>query len=197
MRERELQAGSLSRRSAVLGAALTIAPGLATRTRAGDAAATPDPTEMRPQVGDHFVLLETDKPNAPVRVEDLELGGPQVQAYPASPQGIVRDGSRLNLVLLSRVGDDGLSDETRARSADGVVAYSGVCTHQGCPVNMWEAQKKAFVCSCHQSTYDPRQDAAILFGPAPRPLPALPLKSENGVLLVAGDFTSRIGPTKS
>ena len=48
----------------------------------------------------------------PVHVDDLELGGPQVQAYPADPKGLVRDGSRLNLLILVRVGSDGLSDET-------------------------------------------------------------------------------------
>ena len=87
-------------------------------------------------------------------------------------------------MIVVRIGDNGLDDETRARSADGVVAYSGVCTHQGCPVNMWSRDRKAFVCSCHGSIYDPRDDAAVLFGPAPRPLAALPLKSDNGLLIV-------------
>ncbi len=91
------------------------------------------------------------------------------------------------------VGSDGLNDETRARSADGVVAYSGVCTHQGCPVNMWSKDKNAMVCSCHGSTYDPKNSAEVIFGPAPRPLPALPLKSENGLLTVAGGFVGRVG----
>jgi Rieske Fe-S protein len=148
---------------------------------------------MRPQVGDHLVFLDEPKAGAPAHVDDLELGGPQVQAYPADPKGLVRDGSRLNLVILARVGNDGLSDETRARSADGVVAYSGVCTHQGCPVNMWSPDRKAFVCSCHGSIYNPKDGAEVLFGPAPRHLAALPLKSDNGLLIVAGGFTSRVG----
>jgi Rieske Fe-S protein len=182
-------------RRAVLKAALGLAPWLTWRTTQARADDAPDPAEMRPQLGDHFVFLEGPLEGKPVHVEDLELGGPQVQAYPADPKGLVRDGSRLNLVLLARVGSEGLSDDTRARAADGVVAYSGVCTHQGCPVNMWEPDKKAFVCSCHGSTYDPREDATLLFGPAPRSLPALPIKSDNGLLLVAGNFTGRLGPT--
>ena len=49
------------------------------------------------------------------------------------------------------------------------------------------------VCSCHGSTYDPKNSATVIFGPAPRPLAGLPLKSENGLLIVAGGFTVRVG----
>jgi len=75
-----------------------------------------------------------------------------------------------------------------------VVAYSGVCTHQGCPVNMWSKDKKAMVCSCHGSTYDLKTSAEVIFGPAPQPLAGLPLKSDNGLLIVAGGFIGRVGP---
>jgi Rieske Fe-S protein len=77
--------------------------------------------------------------------------------------------------------------------AGGVVAYSGVCTHQACPVNMWADDRHTFVCSCHGSVYDPRNGAEVLDGPAPRHLAGLPLKSENGVVIVAGGFAGRVG----
>jgi len=96
-------------------------------------------------------------------------------------------------VLLVRVGDDGLDEETRKRSANGVVAYSAICTHQACPVNQWSKEKMAMVCSCHGSTYDPKNSAKVTFGPAPLPLAALPLKSDNGLLIVAAGFTGRVG----
>jgi Rieske Fe-S protein len=153
----------------------------------------PDETAKRPQPGDHLVFLTGPKKDQPARAEDLELGGTQLQAYPADPKGLVRDGSPLNLVLLVRVGDDGLDEETRKRSADGVVAYSAICTHQACPVNQWSTEKLAMVCSCHGSTYDPKNGAKVIFGPAPLPLAALPLKSDNGVLIVAGGFVGRVG----
>ena len=178
----------LCRRRAVLKGALALVPWLISPARAQD-----DPTSAPPQRGDRLVFLTGPKKGAPIRIEDLTLGGPQVQAYPADPNGVVRDGTRLNLVILVRVGSDGLSEETRERSADGVVAYSGVCTHQACPVNMWSSDLKAFVCSCHGSTYDPKNGAEVLAGPAPRHLAALPLKSENGLLTVAGGFTGRVG----
>jgi Rieske Fe-S protein len=183
----------LCRRRAVLKAALGLAPWLISPARAQEPAPPQDPASAPPQPGDHLVFLAGPKKGTPIRVDDLELGGPLAQAYPADPSGVVRDGTRFNLVMVVRIGSDGLSKETRERSADGVVAYSGVCTHQACPVNMWVAEVPAFVCSCHGSEYDPKNGAEVLAGPAPRPLPALPLKSENGLLTVAGGFTGRIG----
>jgi Rieske Fe-S protein len=152
-----------------------------------------DPTSAPPQPGDRLIFLSGSRKGEPARSGDLELGGPQAQVYPADSKGLLRSGTRLNLVILVRVGNDGLNVETRERSADGVVAYSGVCTHQACPVNMWSKDRQAMVCSCHGSTYDPKNAAEVLSGPAPRRLAALPLKSENGVLTVAGGFTGRVG----
>jgi len=152
-----------------------------------------DPTSARPQPGDRLVFLTGPKKGQAARSDDLKLGGSQAQAYPADPKGVVRDGSPLNLVVLVRVGSDGLDADTRARSADGVVAYSAICTHQACPVNQWSEEKKAMVCSCHASTYDPKNGAKVIFGPAPIALAALPLKSEGGLLIVAGGFTGRVG----
>ena len=92
----------------------------------GEAAKPPAPD-------DRFVFLTGPKKGQVVRAEDLALGGPQVQAYPMAPDGTVRSDSRLNLVILARFDPTALSDETRARAADGVVAYSAICTHQGAP----------------------------------------------------------------
>jgi rieske iron-sulfur protein len=179
-------------RRVLLGTALGVAPLWAARSRAEDQ----DPTEILPQVGDHFVYLTGDMEGKVVKSADLTVG-PQIQAYPADPSGRVRDGSRLNLIILARIDPAGASPETVAHSADGVVAYSGVCTHQGCPVNMWTTEHSAFYCSCHGSIYSPKNDAEVIGGPAPRALPALPLKVVDGVLLVAAPFTAAVGPEAS
>src|SRR5262249_56524564 len=120
-------------------------------------------------------------------------GGPQVQAYPAGPDGTVRSQSRLNLVILARFNPGELAEETRSRAADGVVAYSAICTHQGCPVNMWSKERNAMVCSCHASLFDPKNGAEVIDGPAPRPLAALGLKLKDGVVTVASTFSGRVG----
>ncbi len=185
---REQTSGPVCPRRAVLQAALALATGAVLPARAED-----DPTSAPPQPGDRLIYLVGPKKDQPARADDLELGGPQVQAYPADPKGLVRDGSPLNLVVLVRVGNDGLDEQTRKLSVDGVVAYSAICTHQACPVNQWSNEKKAMVCSCHGSTYDPKNSAKVIFGPAPLPLAGLPLRSENGLLIVAGGFNGPVG----
>jgi rieske iron-sulfur protein len=179
------------KRRTILGLALV--PLLAASARAaeeGEAAKPPAPD-------DRFVFLTGPKKGQLVRAEDLALGGPQVQAFPMAPDGTVRNDSRLNLVILARFDPAALTDETRARAADGVVAYSAICTHQGCPVNMWSKERNAFVCSCHASIFDPRNAAEVMFGPAPHPLAALGLKLNDGVVTVASTFSGRVGGTQN
>jgi Rieske Fe-S protein len=179
------------RRRDVLVLGLAATPALAGAARAEDDAIT-----MLPQPGDHFVHLTGPGKGQPVRAEDLALGGPQIQAYPAAPDGTVRSGSRLNLVILARFDPASLAESTRARAADGVVAYSAVCTHQACPVNQWSKDQEAFVCSCHGSVFDPKDAAEVLDGPAPRRLPALGLKIADGAVVVASGFTTHVGGTQ-
>jgi rieske iron-sulfur protein len=130
-----------------------------------------------------------------VLLDDLALGGPQIQAYPAAPNGTVRNASRLNLVVQARFDPAALANETRARAAEGAVAYSAICTHQNCPVSMWSKDRNAFVCSCHGSVFDPLNGAEVIDGPAPRALPSLALKIKEGVVIVASAFSGRVGVT--
>ncbi len=178
-------------RRGVLATGLVVAPALLRPAFADDPAALP------PQPGDRFAHLTGPRKGQVVADGDLPLGGPQVQAYPIDiKSGLVRDQSRLNLVILARFDPATLSAETRARAADGVVAYSGVCTHQGCAVNMWVTSKSALYCSCHGSTYDPRDGAAVIAGPAPRSLPSLALATADEAPFVTGGFSGHVGPTQ-
>ena len=185
MRTRNWLDGPCYERRAVL--RLALVPLLVSGARADDAAAMP------PQPDDRFVFLTGPKKGQVVKVDDVVLGGPQAQAYPVAPDGTVRNGSRLNLVILARFDPAELTEETRARSAEGVVAYSGICTHQGCPVNAWSKDRNAFVCSCHGSVFNPRNGAEVMVGPAPLPLPALGLKVADGAVAAASTFFGRVG----
>jgi rieske iron-sulfur protein len=90
-----------------------------------------------------------------------------------------------------------LDDETRSHAADGIVAYSAICAHAGCPVTAWvkgeAGDKDVFKCMCHNSEYDPRHGAEVVFGPAPRRLAALPLAIVDGSLVVAASFVGKAG----
>jgi rieske iron-sulfur protein len=181
-------------RRAVLG--LALAPLLVGTVRAEDEPEKMDAAKMPPQPGDHFVFLSGPNKGQIVRLSNLAIGGPQVQVFPKGLDGTVRNGTPLNLVILARFDPAELSEETRERAADGVVGYSAVCTHQACPVNMWSKARDGFVCSCHGSVYDPKNGAAVVDGPAPRPLPSLGLKIADGAVAVASGFSSRVGGTQ-
>ncbi|MGH9245664.1 MAG: ubiquinol-cytochrome c reductase iron-sulfur subunit [Acidimicrobiales bacterium] len=78
---------------------------------------------------------------------------------------------------------------------DGIVAYSKLCTHTGCPVGLYQAEAALLLCPCHQSTFDVLDGARPVFGPAARPLPQLPLGvDEDGFLVAEGDFSDPVGP---
>src|SRR6266481_2094564 len=154
--------------------------------------------DMRPQKGDVLVVSEGEHAGEIIKPGDLRLGGPLVRAWPKDPRtSVVRNGSRLNEVLLVKLDPGELDDETKAHAADGVVAYSAICSHAGCPVTAWvkadQGDKDVFKCVCHNSEFDPRQGAQVVFGPAQRRLAALPLATADGALTVAATFLGKVG----
>jgi Rieske Fe-S protein len=143
-----------------------------------------DPASSRPRIGDVFVK-PSDLAKTPLTPNDIAAGASQTLAWPMDPSdGTVRSGSRLNQVVLLRLDPQTLSPETRARAA--------ICTHTGCDVDDWEPAGRLLACQCHSSQFDPRDGAKVVDGPAPRPLPALPLKIVDGRLVVAQPFTAAI-----
>ena len=181
-----------SERRAVLALAIGLGLGLPVARRA--LAQSVDPRRERPQPGDRFVFAGGERKSQPITLADLPAGGPPVTAYPIEPQArIVRDDSRLNQVLLVRLDPAGFNSDTLARAADGVVGYSAVCTHTGCDAWEWQPRSTAVKCPCHFSEFDLSNSARVLNGPAPRRLPALPLKIVDGMPVVASAFVSRPG----
>ena len=80
-------------------------------------------------------------------------------------------------------------------SPRGLIAYSKVCTHAGCPVGLYQAQIQQLLCPCHQSAFDVLDGAKPVFGPAAAPLPQLPLRVDaDGTVRAAGDFPDPVGP---
>jgi Rieske Fe-S protein len=185
-----------TRRSLVL-TALAIGAALGTTKAAADDEDQPGSDE-RPQKGDLLVFAEGPQAGAVIRPSDLKLGGPPTNAWPKDPKtSVIRKGSRLNEILLVRLDASQLDEETRSRSADGIVAYSAVCTHAGCPVSEWVKSQSSdalvFKCPCHNSEFDPRESAQVVFGPAPRRLAALPVQVTDGSLAIAAPFIGKVG----
>jgi rieske iron-sulfur protein len=152
-----------------------------------------EPADERPKEGDVLVRFDSEN-QIPLEPNDIPFGGPPVFAWPMDlAANVVRSGSRLNKILLVRLDPATLIGVTQERAADGVVAYSAICPHAGCEVNVWADDQKNLECSCHYSHYNPREAAAVIDGPTPRALAALPLKVLDGKLVVAKPFTARVG----
>jgi ubiquinol-cytochrome c reductase iron-sulfur subunit len=132
-----------------------------------------------------------------VTADDLDVGG-VLTVFPKGYEGSSPD--QVILIRLAKLGPfdapyplspPGRTDWT----AQGNVAYSKMCTHLGCPVGLYQEQTQQLVCPCHQSIFNVNAGALPEFGPAPRPLPQLPLKVDNaGYLRSQGGFDQPVGP---
>jgi quinol---cytochrome c reductase iron-sulfur subunit len=147
-----------------------------------------------------------DSTGRPVRRNTLVTGG-IMTVYPEgtvivgqSPQPRITDnGQAIDQTVLIRLSDQELSPPTMAGRESwtpaGYVAYSKLCTHLGCPVGLYEQQLELLVCPCHQSMFNVRNGAVPEFGPAPRPLPQLPLMfDDQGYLVAQGPYDQAVGP---
>ncbi|HXA74179.1 MAG TPA: Rieske 2Fe-2S domain-containing protein [Acidimicrobiales bacterium] len=146
-----------------------------------------------------------DSNGRPIRRETLQAGG-IMTVYPRN-QKIVKDGEvtftqqglSTDQTVLIRLSDGPLPQPTmpgrEGWAPDGYVAYSKVCTHLGCPVGLYERELEVLVCPCHQSMFNVRNGAVPQFGPAPRPLPQLPLGyNDQGYLIATAPYDQALGP---
>jgi ubiquinol-cytochrome c reductase iron-sulfur subunit len=126
-----------------------------------------------------------------VRAEDV----PQEGLVTVFPEG--DPGSADGQAVLIRV-TPGLLEPKAGRedwAPQDIVAYSKICTHAGCPVGLYEANRHTLLCPCHQSTFDVLHHAKPQIGPAAAPLPQLPLRIDaQGFLVARGDFSEPVGP---
>jgi ubiquinol-cytochrome c reductase iron-sulfur subunit len=141
-----------------------------------------------------------DEDGRPYRATDIERD----TFYTAFPEGADREalGSPLVVVRLPERELD-LPAAQAGYDAAGIVAFSKICTHAGCAISLYRAPlfpadepKPALVCPCHYSTFDPATGGTVIFGPAGRKLPMLPLHIDRGgYLRAAGNFDGPVGPS--
>jgi rieske iron-sulfur protein len=190
---RSLAGRRINRRRLLEGA---VASGIGLKITAG-VAKTDDPRKFPPQLHDDLAFPSWENEGRTISISDVPLGGPPILAYPRDPSsGVAREKSRLNQILLLRFDETELSEETKLNAVDGLVAYSGVCTHTGCSVTEWDVDARNLLCPCHASQFDPRMRAIAVGGPASRALPILPLALADKHLKVAGPFRGRVGAKK-
>ncbi|HEX3707848.1 MAG TPA: Rieske 2Fe-2S domain-containing protein [Mycobacteriales bacterium] len=133
----------------------------------------------------------------PLRLGDLEIGG-VTTVMPEGATDPTRPVAAESAVVVIRL-PPGVNQPLSGRSdwaVDDLVAYSKVCTHAGCPVDLYEQQTHNLLCPCHQSTFYVPHGCAVLFGPAARPLPQLPIYVDgDGNLRARASFDQPLGPS--
>jgi ubiquinol-cytochrome c reductase iron-sulfur subunit len=196
------ESGTSITRKKLLGGAAVAAGG------AMSAALIAPAASFGPALSSH-VLLETPwrrgrrvvrEDNVPVKASDIEEGS----FYSGFAEGASHEllGSPIVIVRLDPA-ELRLPANRAGWDAEGIVAYSKICTHAGCAINLYRTPKyapvqprPALVCPCHYSTFDPASGGKVLFGPAGRDLPQLPLLIDRkGNLRAGGNFSGPPGPS--
>jgi ubiquinol-cytochrome c reductase iron-sulfur subunit len=144
--------------------------------------------------------LTLDPSGTPIKASDVTLGS----SFAVIPEGLTDlehgklEEKAKSAVIMVRMKPEDLiqSPERESWSYDGIVAYSKICTHVGCPVGLYEQQTHHLLCPCHQSQFDVADHAKVIFGPAKRPLPQLPIAVDaEGYLIAQSDFLEPVGPS--
>jgi ubiquinol-cytochrome c reductase iron-sulfur subunit len=200
--EREIERGGegVSRRGVLLGGAA------AAGTALGGALVLPA-ASLGPKPADRIGYSPWRRGTRVVDEEDAQLSPADVKVgtfVSGFPEGADKRelGSPVILVRL-RAEDLDLPADRSDWDADGVLAFSKICTHAGCTINLYryplfpaQSPGPALVCPCHYSTFDPATGGNRIFGPAGRALPQLPLGLDDAGRLIASDeFSGPIGPS--
>ena len=136
-----------------------------------------------------------DSTGRPVKVGDVAVGG-IVTVFPMGYQD-TDNGQAVDQTVLIRLATTDFTTRPGRESwgPSGYVAYSKLCTHLGCPVGLYEQQLEMLVCPCHQSMFSVANGGEPTFGPAPRPLPQLPLYVDGrGYVRSQGGYNQPVGP---
>ncbi|CAL9418757.1 Cytochrome bc1 complex Rieske iron-sulfur subunit [Streptomyces sp. enrichment culture] len=143
-------------------------------------------------------LLINQNTGEPLRPEDVQVGSLTF----VQPEGLEEGTHEFQTeiakaaVMIVRIQPDDIKDKRELEwSHDGIVAYSKICTHVGCPISLYEQQTHHVLCPCHQSTFDLSDGARVIFGPAGHALPQLRIGvNGEGFLEALGDFEEPVGP---
>ena len=145
--------------------------------------------------------IVSDGTYRPVRPEDLPVGG-LISAVPADLEEVEHLQGNLNargkaaIILIRMEPDDIRSQQGDGWDYQGILAYSKICTHVGCPIALYEQRTHHLLCPCHQSTFDLADSGNVVFGPAARRMPQLPIGVDaEGYLVAKSDFVEPVGPS--
>jgi ubiquinol-cytochrome c reductase iron-sulfur subunit len=163
---------------------------------------TPNPqAELETTIWRKGSRIVVDGSYAPVKASDLPVGG-LISAVPENMMEVQEEEHTLNArgkaaILVVRMQPDEIrSQQGENWDYQGILAYSKICTHVGCPISLYEQRTHHLLCPCHQSTFDLADSGNVIFGPAARRMPQLPIGvDEEGYLVALADFAEPVGPS--
>ncbi len=142
--------------------------------------------------------LVRDPERTPIRADQVTIGS-VFHVLPESikdSEHVLEDKAKAAVLVMRLNPEDIKVAKERDWGHDGIVAYSKICTHVGCPVGLYEQQTHHLLCPCHQSTFDVTEDCKVIFGPAKRPLPQLQITVDSeGYLVADAAFHEPVGPS--
>jgi ubiquinol-cytochrome c reductase iron-sulfur subunit len=153
-------------------------------------------TSLRYTVWRKGTRLITYGSNTPLRPEDFGTPGGMITVIPEGYQDDYDALAKAATIIIKFRPEELQPPTVLNWTVDGIVAYSKICTHVGCPVALYEQTTHHILCPCHQSTFDAPRGAQVIFGPAARPLPQLPIATNaDGFLVAQSDYTEPVGPS--
>ncbi|MFZ9702236.1 MAG: Rieske 2Fe-2S domain-containing protein [Candidatus Nanopelagicales bacterium] len=157
--------------------------------------------ELRKTAWEEGLHIVTDITYQKIRPEDIPVGN-LISAMPENILEIQEETHTLNergksAILLVRMRPEDIkSQQGPDWDYQGILAYSKICTHVGCPIALYEQRTHNLLCPCHQSTFDLSDSGQPIFGPAARRLPQLAITvDEEGYLIARQGFQEPVGPS--
>jgi ubiquinol-cytochrome c reductase iron-sulfur subunit len=189
----------ISRRALLTGAGGAAGAGLVVALVTPLASAGPKLTGIHSTPWHAGVRLVDDQ-GKPYSADEIEIGS----FYTALPEHADPEPLGSGLLVVRLPADYiHLPPARREWAPEGILAYSKICPHAGCAISLYRyptyaptSLQPAFTCPCHYSTFLPGEGGRLIFGPAGRSLPQLPLTIDgNRHLRAAGPFHEDVGPS--
>lgn len=158
-------------------------------------------TRLRTTLWDKGVHLVTDPTYRRIRPEDIPIGGlinavPENLMHKEEKDGNLNERGKASIIIVRMDPANIVSQQGAGWDYQGILAYSKICTHVGCPISLYQQRTHHLLCPCHQSTFDLSDSGNVIFGPAARRMPQLAITVDaDGYLVAQHGFTQPVGPS--
>lgn len=158
-------------------------------------------TRLRETIWEKDIHLVTDMTYQKIKASDVPIGGlinavPENLLHIEEEDGNLNERGKASIIVVRMDPADIVSQQGEAWDYQGILAYSKICTHVGCPISLYQQRTHHLLCPCHQSTFDLSDSGNVVFGPAARRMPQLAITVDaEGYLVAQSGFEEPVGPS--